>query len=190
MGNREDLLMGARRAILDRGLAKVTARDIAKEAGVSLAAIGYHFGSKDKLVMEALTEGVGTGIGDGIDAAIADAGEGQSLWAALGATWNGLTDVIERNREELQLSFENTVQISRDPEAQLYLAEATGKAVADIAQQLRSVHPDLSAGQAQAVAKLLFMLFSGAVNQRLGAPAADHLDGDELTVAIEALRGR
>lgn len=190
MGNREDLLMGARRAILDRGLAKVTARDIAKEAGVSLAAIGYHFGSKDKLVMEALTEGVGTEIGDEMDAAIADAGEGRGLWESLGDTWNGLIDVIERNREELQLSFENSVQISRNPEAQQYVADATVGALSDIARQLRTVHPELSAGQSQALAKLLFTLFSGATMQRLGSPAADHLDGDDLVTALGALRGR
>ncbi|MBF6246937.1 TetR family transcriptional regulator, partial [Nocardia elegans] len=64
MGNREDLLDGARKAILERGLAKVTARDIAAAAGVSLAAIGYHFGSKDRLITEALTEGMGEDVGD------------------------------------------------------------------------------------------------------------------------------
>ena len=54
MGNREDLLAGARRVIIERGVAKVTARDIASAAGVSLAAIGYHFGSKEQLITEAL----------------------------------------------------------------------------------------------------------------------------------------
>ncbi|WP_344294175.1 helix-turn-helix domain-containing protein, partial [Agromyces neolithicus] len=59
MGNREDLLAGARRVILERGVAKATARDIATEAGVSLAAIGYHFGSKEQLITEALMESLG-----------------------------------------------------------------------------------------------------------------------------------
>ena len=49
MGNREDLFAGARQVILERGVAKATAREIANAAGVSLAAIGYHFGSKDEL---------------------------------------------------------------------------------------------------------------------------------------------
>lgn len=73
MGNREDLLAGARRVIVERGVANATARDIAQAAGVSLAAIGYHFGSKDQLVTEALLDTLGTGIGDGMEAAIVEA---------------------------------------------------------------------------------------------------------------------
>ncbi len=67
---------GARKAILERGLAKVTARDIAAAASVSLAAIGYHFGSKDRLISEAITEATGSVIGDAIDATIRVAGRG------------------------------------------------------------------------------------------------------------------
>ncbi|MRH92598.1 TetR family transcriptional regulator [Nocardia sp. SYP-A9097] len=190
MGNREDLLMGARKAILERGMAKVTARDIAAAAGVSLAAIGYHFGSKDRLVMQALTEGVGTELGDEIDAAIKDGGQGQSLWDALGPTWHGLLDVIQRNRDNLQLSVENGIQIARDPEMQLYMAEATERAYGDMAQGVREAHPDLTEGQARAVAKLLFALFQGVAMQWMIAPTADLLDGDDLSTAIRAIAGK
>ncbi|WP_330180565.1 TetR/AcrR family transcriptional regulator [Nocardia sp. NBC_01503] len=189
MGNREDLLMGARKAVLERGLAKVTARDIANAAGVSLAAIGYHFGSKDHLVMQALTEGVGTELGDEIDAAIKDGGQGQSLWDALGPTWNGLFDVIQRNHDNLLLSVENGIQISRDPEMQVYMAEATERAYHDMTQAVRDAHPDLTADQARAVAKLLFALFQGMAMQWMIAPAADLLDGDDLKTAIRAITG-
>ncbi|MEV6769511.1 TetR/AcrR family transcriptional regulator [Nocardia sp. NPDC051030] len=190
MGNREDLLTGARQAILDRGLAKVTARDIATAAGVSLAAIGYHFGSKDLLVMEALTDGVGTEIGDGIDKAIKDAGEGHSLWDSLAATWNGLVDVIQENQQSLLLSFENGVQIARNPEAQIFMAEATGRARSDIAAALQGAHPDLTDKQATAVARLIFVMFQGMATQSLIGPTADLMDGDDLVTAIRALRGK
>ncbi|MFF2550444.1 TetR/AcrR family transcriptional regulator [Nocardia sp. NPDC058058] len=190
MGNREDLLTGARKAILERGMAKVTARDIATAAGVSLAAIGYHFGSKDRLVMEALTEGVGTDLGDEIDAAIKDAGQGRALWDALGPTWNGLVDVIQRNRDNLQLSLENGIQIARDPEMQAYMADATGHAHADIAKAVHEAHPDLTDGQAHAVAKVLFVLFQGMAMQWMIAPGADLLDGDDLLTAVAAMRER
>jgi AcrR family transcriptional regulator len=55
MGNREALLEGAKRCLLEKGYAKTTARDIAEAAGVSLAAIGYHYGSKDSLLEQAFT---------------------------------------------------------------------------------------------------------------------------------------
>jgi AcrR family transcriptional regulator len=59
MGNREDLIAGAKRCLIDKGYARTTARDIAAASGVSLAAIGYHFGSKDALMNQALYESIG-----------------------------------------------------------------------------------------------------------------------------------
>ena len=59
MGNREDLIAGAKRCLIEKGYARTTARDIATASGVSLAAIGYHFGSKDALMNQAVYESVG-----------------------------------------------------------------------------------------------------------------------------------
>jgi AcrR family transcriptional regulator len=53
-GTRDDLLAAARACVRDRGLAGATSRDIAELAGANLAAITYHFGSKDDLVADAL----------------------------------------------------------------------------------------------------------------------------------------
>ena len=59
MGNREDLIAGAKRCLIEKGYARTTARDIAAASGVSLAAIGYHFGSKEALMNQAIYEFVG-----------------------------------------------------------------------------------------------------------------------------------
>ena len=59
MGNREDLIAGAKRCLIEKGYAQTTARDIASASGVSLAAIGYHFGSKDALMNQAIYEAIG-----------------------------------------------------------------------------------------------------------------------------------
>jgi len=59
VGNREDLLAGAKRCLIEKGYARATARDIAAASGVSLAAIGYHFGSKEALMNQAIYEFVG-----------------------------------------------------------------------------------------------------------------------------------
>lgn len=56
MGNREDLLAGARECLFDKGYARTTVRDIATASGVSMAAIGYHFGSKEALLTAALAD--------------------------------------------------------------------------------------------------------------------------------------
>jgi AcrR family transcriptional regulator len=57
MGNREELLRGAREALLECGYAGATAREISSRAGTSLAAIGYHFGGTQPLLHEAIAEG-------------------------------------------------------------------------------------------------------------------------------------
>jgi AcrR family transcriptional regulator len=54
MGNRDALLLAAKSCLLEKGYLRTTARDIASSAGVSLAAIGYHFSSKEALLTEAL----------------------------------------------------------------------------------------------------------------------------------------
>jgi AcrR family transcriptional regulator len=59
VGNREDLLAGAKRCLIEKGYARTTARDIAAASRVSLAAIGYHFGSKEALMNQAIYEFVG-----------------------------------------------------------------------------------------------------------------------------------
>jgi AcrR family transcriptional regulator len=73
MGNREALLAGAKRCLIEKGYARTTARDIAAASGVSLAAIGYHFGSKDALMNQAIYEFVGEW-GDEVERALSAQG--------------------------------------------------------------------------------------------------------------------
>jgi len=49
---RTAILNAAERLYADRGFGDVTLRDIVAEAGVNLAAVNYHFGSKDELIAE------------------------------------------------------------------------------------------------------------------------------------------
>ncbi|MGN2639234.1 TetR/AcrR family transcriptional regulator [Nocardia takedensis] len=185
MGNREDLLDGARKAILERGLAKVTARDIATAAGVSLAAIGYHFGSKEQLITQALTEGLGGGIGDRMDEVIR-AGE-HPLSHGMGEIWTRLLAILRDNREGMTLSMEHLVRVARSEQSRAYMAEASEHAYADLTRSLRDTYPDLTDEQARALGKLVFTLFQGVAVLWLAAPDLELLDGADLTTAVEAL---
>src|SRR5450755_4590816 len=49
---RTAILSAAERLYADRGFGDVTMRDIVAAAGVNLAAVNYHFGSKDELIAE------------------------------------------------------------------------------------------------------------------------------------------
>ncbi len=50
MGHREDLLEGAKRCLLEKGVRAHHARDIVAASGTNLASIGYHYGSKEALL--------------------------------------------------------------------------------------------------------------------------------------------
>jgi AcrR family transcriptional regulator len=188
MGNREDLLAGARKCILERGYANTTARDIATAAGVSLAAIGYHFGSKDRLLTEALTEAVGSAMGDGLEAMVRDAGQGRSLPEAFGPTWEQAGRLFGEHTEALLASMENLLRAYRSPESREFMAGAVESGIGEIEAVLRETHPDLDPVQAAAVARFYFTLLNGLAVLWITNPDGALPTGADLTTAIRALR--
>lgn len=55
-GNREKLLRGAAICLREKGYGRTTARDLVAASGANLASIGYHFGSKEALLNEAVAQ--------------------------------------------------------------------------------------------------------------------------------------
>ncbi|QIG38815.1 TetR/AcrR family transcriptional regulator [Microbacterium sp. 4R-513] len=187
MGNREDLLAGARQVILERGVAKATAREIATAAGVSLAAIGYHFGSKDELITAALMESLGTDIGDAMEAIVRDTAS-LPLRDGFAALWNCMPEVFAANREALLASMENTVRMLRAPEASPAMADAADQGYLGIAEELRAARPELTEDEIAAVAKLDFVLVQSLGMLWLMNPDALP-SGDELARAVAIIAG-
>ncbi|WNM30446.1 TetR/AcrR family transcriptional regulator [Streptomyces sp. Li-HN-5-11] len=126
MGHREDLLEGAKRCLLEKGFVRTTARDIVKESGTNLASIGYHYGSKDALLVQAyvsLVEGTGHRFEPG--------GEGaQALSTPAGSldrfreVWTNIIRALPESRPIWLLSFEVILQGDRLPEVRRMLIEA------------------------------------------------------------------
>ncbi|GAB2731032.1 TetR/AcrR family transcriptional regulator [Nocardia thraciensis] len=56
MGTRDDLLTAAKQCLAERGYARTTVRDIVAASGSNLAAINYHFGTRDALLSQAMVE--------------------------------------------------------------------------------------------------------------------------------------
>lgn len=187
MGNREDLLAGARKCILERGVANTTARDIASSAGVSLAAIGYHFGSKDQLITEALTEALGVGIGDDLEALMRTVGAGRPLSESFAPTMAGMTELFERNHEGLLASLENLLRVHRSESAQQFMTQALETAYRDMAAVLGELDPRLDDAQARGVAQLYFVLLQGLAMLWLLNPNAELPSGAALAAAVTAV---
>ncbi|WP_194818542.1 TetR/AcrR family transcriptional regulator [Nocardia sp. XZ_19_385] len=186
MGNREDLLAGARKALMERGVAKTTARDIAAAAGVSLAAIGYHFGSKERLITEALAEALGTGIGDAMDVLIRQTA-GSPLPEAFAAMVDGLPAVFADNREAMLASLENMLRVARSSESQAFMADNLPGAYRDIAQSLTETHPGLTSDQAEALAGMYFTLAQGLSVLWVMSDGKAMPGGPQLVEAMTAL---
>lgn len=126
MGHREDLLEGAKRCLLEKGFLRTTARDIVKESGTNLASIGYHYGSKDALLVQAYVSLV-EATGDRFDPG--RAGQG-ALSRAPGSlerfqeVWSHIVGAVGESRAIWMLSFELIVQGDRLPEVRRMLVEA------------------------------------------------------------------
>lgn len=169
MGNREDLLAGARRCLLEKGYARTTARDIATASGVSLAAIGYHFGSKDSLLSEALFQAIGEW-GDQIEEAFRKAG-GQTPAERFERIWAGIAETFDENRTLWLASFELIMQVDHIPGAREAFEQAlpmarTGLVSLFLGVEESEVTPEL----AMSVGGVLYSLMSGLFIQRFGDP--------------------
>ncbi|MFI9205445.1 TetR/AcrR family transcriptional regulator [Streptomyces sp. NPDC053048] len=124
MGHREDLLEGARRCLLEKGWVGTTARDIVAASGANLASIGYHYGSKNALMMEAflqLTEDWGQEVERSLATGIRPgAPRDERIAAVLDAVVEGFSE----NRPFWQAQLEVMGQLDRHPELKERFAQA------------------------------------------------------------------
>jgi len=122
MGHKEDLLEGAQRCLLAKGFVRTTARDIVAESGTNLASIGYHYGSKDALLVQAyvaLMERAGEGFDPG-----PVAGRPGSL-ERFEAVWASVVGSLPQMRGLWLLSVELVVYGDELLEVRRLLAEAS-----------------------------------------------------------------
>jgi AcrR family transcriptional regulator len=194
MGHREDLLEGAQRCLLQKGFLRTTARDIVKESGTNLASIGYHYGSKDELLVQAyiaLIEGLGRRFDP------APAGEMtqppgslerfQEVWAAVIRT-------VPDARPIWLLSFELMFQDERLAEVRKLLAEAQEEGRTGLVALFSGVpEADLDPDRGETEGRLYQTLLNGLMVQWLFDPdtatTAEQLT-EGLRRVIDAVEGR
>jgi AcrR family transcriptional regulator len=115
MGNREDLLAGAKHCLYEKGYGRTTARDIASAAGVSLAAIGYHYGSKEALLTQATIQALGEW-GDAVGQVLAGLGAQTDPEERFVAGWDGVLASFAEHPGLWAVQFEMIAQIRNAPE--------------------------------------------------------------------------
>lgn len=114
MGNREALLSAARECLIDKGYVQTTARDIASASGVSLAAIGYHFGTKEALLQEAMVQANlewGRRVDSASEALTPPEDADWTSWSE--QVWERLLDSTPDDLRMLQASFEVLANVEK-----------------------------------------------------------------------------
>jgi AcrR family transcriptional regulator len=186
MGHREDLLDGARRCLLQKGFLRTTARDIVKESGTNLASIGYHYGSKDALLVEAyvsLIEETGHRFDPGGEAQEAMSEPPGSL-ERFQKVWANIIRALPESRAIFLLSFELILQGDRLPEVRRLMSEAEGQGRSGLVPLFSGIpEADLDEETVETEGRLYQTLLQGLMVQWLFNPETA-TDADQLTEGL------
>jgi AcrR family transcriptional regulator len=194
MGNREALLAGAKRCLIEKGYARTTARDIAAASGVSLAAIGYHFGSKEALMNQAIYEFVGEW-GEEVQRALSaegalDAEPLERFESIMGRTIESFSGPA-RGMWAAQLELMGPME--QNEELRTFLAKVQSVAADGLAELFLGIDPARDPEAARTAGSVLHALFIGVIvkwfldpRQALSAPELT----DGLRLVAEHMTGK
>jgi AcrR family transcriptional regulator len=180
--NRDQLLKGALRCLQSKGYARTTARDIAAASGANLASIGYHFGSKENLMNEAValtceewTEAIG-------EATFADPDAGPLERVA--RSWEAMIGSFEEHRPQMVAFVEAMAQAERSDELRERMAALYRRlrdAVGDMVRTSLGDDAEALGVDPRVVASYLIAVCDGLVLQWLldpeDTPTAEQLNG-------------
>lgn len=179
MGTREDLLEAAKTCLAERGYARTTVRDIVAASGTNLAAINYHFGTRDALLNQAMMESSGAAVHQILDSLPDDPDDGT---ARLEAFLDALIGSFRQNPGLWSANMESLAQALHSTELRAEISAA----------QDRARHALARFGQADtddAVGAVLHTLICGLLVQWVidpdGVPAPE-----QLTAGLRALTDR
>ncbi|WP_030267682.1 TetR/AcrR family transcriptional regulator [Streptomyces sp. NRRL B-24484] len=188
MGNREDLLAGAKRCLLEKGYGRTTARDIASAAGVSLAAIGYHYGSKDALLTRAMMEAMGEW-GDELGRVLAALGEEADPQERFVTAWDKVLESFTEHRGLWAVQIEILAQMEHSPELREVLGSAQKEARLGLSAMFQGLPevPDTPAELARGAfyqALLAGLATQWLVSPELAPDGREFLEGLRLVGAV------
>ncbi|MFF4404543.1 TetR/AcrR family transcriptional regulator [Streptomyces sp. NPDC001262] len=191
MGHREDLLEGAKRCLLDKGWVRTTARDIVAASGANLASIGYHYGSKDALMLAAfmkMTEEWGESVGRSLQGVVRS---GVSADERNAATWDAVIEGFAANRQFWQVQMEVVGQLDQHPELKKTFAEVLPSGREGMVAIFEGVDDtEVGAEATRTVGSLYHALFIGLWVQWLIDPAAVPKGRDIVEGMRRVLEGR
>jgi AcrR family transcriptional regulator len=166
MGQKDKLLEAAKRSLLTRGHAGTTARDLASDAGVSLAAIGYHFGSKDNLldlaVSELLEDWAAT-----VMSAISAPTQGSNVLEQLAAGWKDAIDGFDRYAPLLIAFYDALLRSQASEAARTRIAAHISVSRTHVKRVIEALVPAMTDDDAETAASFALAVVDGLFVQWL-----------------------
>ena len=183
--HRERLLRGASLCLREKGYARTTARDVAAAANSNLGSIGYHFGSKEALLNEAIREGCAQWTEQ--LGRIAFSVQGATPIDRLQAAWRGLAETFGEQRTLLVAFVEALAQADRSEELRRQLADLYEESRAAIRQMVEASlgTAELADDHARACASFLIAVCEGLMLQWLVDPERAP-SGEDLIAGLSA----
>lgn len=173
MGHREELLDGAAQCLYKKGFGRTTARDVVAASGTNLASIGYHFGSKDALLTEALVRAT-TAWGEELDRALAEPDNSATSDPdrRVEDTWGRVIGLFSTQRRLWATHVEALAQAERLPELRAKLAEAQREVREGLALTFHTLpdDPDAADRRAHVLGTVYQALLTGVMVQWLLDP--------------------
>jgi AcrR family transcriptional regulator len=170
MGQREDLLAGAKQCLREKGYARTTARDITAASGASLAAIGYHFGSKEALLNAALIQANGEWGQELGRALTTDVPASEGSLERFERIWTRVVDLFATHRQLWIANFECFAQIDHAPEVRRSLTDGLKLARTGLAKLFHNIDASVDEQAARIVGSFYQALLIGVMQQWLIDP--------------------
>jgi AcrR family transcriptional regulator len=195
-GHRARLLAAATECLREKGYARTTARDLVAASGTNLASIGYHFGSKEALLNEAIAQGFADWTA-AVESAMF-AAEGAGAAERFQASLEAMIGRFDELRPFLVSFVEALPQAIRTESLRERLATAYTESRAASAEMVRwaveSAGVEVTDAQAQALAAVGMAICDGMMLQWLLDPAetpssAAVMEGLAVAVAAAAAPG-
>ncbi|MEV6350542.1 TetR/AcrR family transcriptional regulator [Actinoplanes sp. NPDC051851] len=187
MGHREDLLDGAKRALYEKGYARITARDIVAASGTNLASIGYHYGSTKALLTAAMLSAMDDW-GQAFAVALAEEHDDPDEDPML-RFWRRVVGSIQKDRPLWLASVEALTQSEHDPELRAQLAGGVHQGRRGMAALVTGrPEEEIDEATVRTVGAAQMALLSGVVTQWLTDPTTAPTP-EEIVTGVRALAG-
>jgi len=175
-GHKEALLDAAKRLLRERGYARITARDLVAASGTNLASIGYHFGSKEALLNDAIGASFAEWTHRITEVALAE--PDLPPLSRLMTSWRAMIDDFDSARPYFVAFLEALAQAERSPELRAQLATHYDDLRRDVGEAVAEV---IGGEDADVLASFMIAVGDGLLIQSFldaaRSPSADALEG-------------